>query len=72
MRSERDRHHLETRLHALKHLIVYAVLPLAALVALGACAPLPTLDTIAGAGGGFTLTEGTAYGTLPRQKSGGS
>ena len=55
-------------MHALKHLIVYAVPPLAALVAPGACAPLPTLDTIAGAGGGFTLTEGTAYGTLPRQK----
>jgi len=54
-------------LHAAKHLLVWIVLPVAALAMLVACAPLATLNALASRDT-HTLTEGVAYGTLARQR----
>ncbi|HWH84778.1 MAG TPA: alpha/beta hydrolase [Burkholderiaceae bacterium] len=51
-----------------KHLLIFAVLPVAALLALAACAPLRALNALAAASGGYTLMQDAAYGTLPRQR----
>lgn len=56
------------RLHLLKHLLIWLVLPLVALAALAACAPLRTLNVLASAAGGYTATPDRAYGSLPAQK----
>lgn len=52
----------------LKHLLIWTVLLLIAGGGLVACAPVRALNTIAAVGGGYTLTEGVAYGSLARQK----
>ena len=55
-------------MHLLKHLLIWVLLPLAALVALAACSPLRTLNVLASAGNGYTATPGVAYGSLAAQK----
>ena len=54
-------------MHTVKFLWFWLVLPLLALASLAACSPTTTLNVLA-AGGSHSLTEGVAYGPLPRQK----
>jgi len=54
-------------LYAAKHLLVWIVLPVAALAMLAACAPIATLNAFASRDT-HTVTEGVAYGGLPRHK----
>jgi acetyl esterase/lipase len=54
-------------LHIAKHLLLWVVLPLATLALLVACAPSATLNALA-ATGSHTLSDGVAYGPLPRHK----
>ena len=55
-------------MHLLKPLLIWLVLPLLALITLAACSPLRTLNVLASAGGGYTLTPNIAYGSLTAQK----
>ena len=55
-------------MHLAKTLLIWIVLPLLALTALAACAPLRALNVLTNAGGGHTLTEAVAYGPLARQR----
>jgi len=55
-------------LHPFKNLLIWIALPLLVLATLAACAPLRTLNVLAGAGNGHTLNDGVAYGALERQK----
>jgi acetyl esterase/lipase len=55
-------------LHLVKTLLIWIVLPLLAVAALAACAPVRTLNVLASAGGGHTLNEAIAYGPLDRQR----
>ena len=55
-------------MHPFKHLLIWAVLPLLALLALAACAPLRALNVLASAGNGHTETANVAYGSLAPQK----
>ena len=57
-----------SRLHLLKNLLIWIVLPLFALVALAACSPLRTLNALASAGSGYIATPDVAYGSLAAQK----
>ncbi len=54
-------------MQTVKPLLLWIVLPLAALVLLAACAPTAMLNSIA-AREGPTVTEAVAYGPLPRQR----
>jgi acetyl esterase/lipase len=54
-------------LQTLKQLVIYFVLPLLTLGGLAACAPVQILNRVASASPGFSVTEGVAYGRLPRQ-----
>jgi acetyl esterase/lipase len=54
-------------LHYAKHLLLWLALPLAALMLLAACAPLATLNALS-PGGSQIVTQGVAYGALPRHK----
>lgn len=54
-------------MHTLKLLLLWAALPVLALASLAACAPTATLNVLA-TGGSHSVTEGVAYGSLPRQK----
>jgi acetyl esterase/lipase len=54
-------------LRAFKLLLIWVVLPLLALAALVASAPTRALNLLARAGPGHTLSEGVAYGPMPRQ-----
>jgi hypothetical protein len=54
-------------LHIAKHLLLWIVLPLVALGLLVACAPTATLNALASTGS-HTLSDGVAYGPLPRPK----
>ena len=55
-------------MHAFKQLLLFLLLPLAALLGLAACAPLRTLNVLASASGGFTVAPDIAYGSLTAQK----
>ncbi len=55
-------------MHLVKTLLLWIVLPLLALAALAACAPVRALNVLASASGGHTVNQGVAYGALPRQK----
>ena len=55
-------------MHLVKTLLIWIVLPLLALTALAACAPVRTLNVLASASGGHTLNEAVAYGPLDRQR----
>ena len=55
-------------MQTLKHLFIWIVLPALLVVGVAACAPLRTLNTLAGAGGGFSEQAGVAYGASPRQQ----
>jgi acetyl esterase/lipase len=54
-------------LHIVKHLLLWVALPAAALALLAACAPTATLNALASRGS-HQVTEGVAYGPLPRNK----
>ena len=56
------------RLHLLKPLLLWLVLPLLGLVTLAACSPLRTLNVLASAGSGYAATPNVAYGSLTAQK----
>jgi acetyl esterase/lipase len=55
-------------LHFVKTLLLWIVLPLLALAALAACAPVRALNVLASASGGHTVEQDVAYGNLPRHK----
>ena len=55
-------------MQTLKQLLIWIVLPVLVMGGLAACAPVRTLNALAGAGGGYTERAGVAYGTLPRQQ----
>ena len=55
-------------MHAFKQLLLFLLLPLAALLGLAACAPLRTLNVLASASGGYTVAPDIAYGSLTAQK----
>jgi acetyl esterase/lipase len=55
-------------LHLAKALLIWIVLPLLAIAALAACAPLRTLNVLASAGNGHAPSEAVAYGPLDRQR----
>ena len=59
---------MKADLHALKTLLIWIALPLLAMAALAACAPVRALNVLASASSGHTVNESVAYGTLPRQK----
>jgi acetyl esterase/lipase len=52
----------------LQRLLIWTALPLFAAGALVACAPLPTLNALGTAGGGYASREGVPYGPLARQR----
>ena len=54
-------------MQTLKQLLIFVVLPLLAAAGLVACAPVRVLNAVAEVGSGHALTEGVAYGPLPRQ-----
>ncbi len=53
---------------SLKPLLILAALLLLVGVGLAACAPVRALNVLAAAGPGHTLSEGVAYGALPRHR----
>ena len=55
-------------MYAFKQLLLFLLLPLAALLGLAACAPLRALNVLAGAGSGYSATPNLAYGSLAAQK----
>ena len=55
-------------MHAFKHLLICALLPLLLMAALTACAPVRVLNALASASNGYALDESIAYGPLARQK----
>ena len=59
---------MKVDLHALVNFVAWIVLPLLAVVALAACAPVRVLNALASGRGSQRLSEGVAYGGLPRQK----
>ncbi len=59
---------MKANLHAFETFVIWIVLPLLAVVALAACAPVRVVNALASATGGHRVSEGVAYGTLSRQK----
>jgi len=55
-------------LYALKHLLLWLLLPLLAAAGLVACAPVRALNTLASVSGGYTVRDGVAYGRDARQR----
>jgi len=54
-------------LNTAKQLLLFVLLPLLALIALAACAPVRVLNTIANSSGGHSVEKNVAYGPLARQ-----
>ena len=55
-------------MHLVKTLLIWVVLPLLAVMALAACAPLRALNVLTNSGGGHTLSADVPYGPLGRQR----
>ncbi|MEP6876078.1 MAG: alpha/beta hydrolase [Burkholderiales bacterium] len=55
-------------MHLVKTPLIWIVLPLLALAALVACAPVRALNVLTSASGGHTLTAAVPYGPLSRQR----
>ena len=55
-------------MHLLKHLALVALILLLTLGGLTACAPIRALNLLSNATASFDVTNGVAYGTLPRQR----
>jgi acetyl esterase/lipase len=54
-------------LHTTRQVLLFALLPLLAMLGLAACSPLRVLNALASAGGTHTASRDVAYGPLPRQ-----